>query len=145
MNSLSFEQIILYLALIGIWACWHYLWKPQRVEAYERNPEMDPRDAQIAALTAQVAKLQGEFLASEQRHEDALEREKALREALEAYVAAEEAAERDLDVRSTAILHSDETTAIQVVRATIENAAAWKKARALARAALQGKEAKDAE
>ena len=37
MNPLIYEQIMSLLGLIGLWAFWYYLWKPQRVDAFRQE------------------------------------------------------------------------------------------------------------
>lgn len=37
MNQIAFEQIISLLGLIGIWAIWYFLWKPQRVDVLRQR------------------------------------------------------------------------------------------------------------
>lgn len=37
MNPVIYEQIISLLGLIALWAFWHYLWKPQRVDIFRQK------------------------------------------------------------------------------------------------------------
>jgi hypothetical protein len=37
MNPVIYEQIMSLLGLIGLWAFWYYLWKPQRVDAFRQE------------------------------------------------------------------------------------------------------------